>query len=70
MIEKRLGDSPQPLIFFFCRHNLPSESCLPYIDFFQQAVGMSPAVHQVKHVAHVDIDGTSQLTVEEDVAGQ
>ena len=31
---------------------------------------MSPAIHEIKHVTHIDIDGASQLTVEEDVAGQ
>lgn len=31
---------------------------------------MPPFIHHIEHEAHVDIDGTSQLTVEEDIARQ
>ena len=46
------------------------ESELFGINLFNQSVCMSPTVHHEQHVADIDIDGTCQLTVEEDVAGQ
>ncbi len=36
----------------------------------EQAVGVSPLVHEVDHVADVDADAAAEVLVKPDVAGQ
>ena len=74
-IEKRLP-SQRVLTEQTCLSDEPEGDCphptclLSDTELLQQTVGMAPAVHEVQHVTHVDIDGASQLAVEEDVAGE
>ena len=60
-----------------CSHNAgcfwimgEARRVLLHTDLFKQAVGMSPAVHHIEHVAHVDADAACQAGVEVDVAGE
>lgn len=39
-------------------------------DLLEQAVGMTPAIHEVEHETNVDRDGASQHLVEHDVGSQ
>lgn len=56
-ITKYWQDIYQILVGFLLRVNLA-----------QQAVGMTPTVHHIEHVAYVNTDAASQFRVEEDVA--
>ena len=52
------------------KSRLYSNTWLLCVDFLEQSVGMSPAVHHEEDEADVDADAACQLLVEEDVAGK
>ena len=60
---------------WYCLMKTPNTAGMPFglllgVDFLQEAIGVSPLVHQVEHVAHIDTDAACKLAVEVDVRSQ